>query len=103
MKWNRRSFLGTIGAVTGSLAAPHKLFSAKAETKISGFGHTGNPFEELGVATVINCEMREAVSMPDDNPLIENALTCTPYLAMRSGRGSDSNPGRTPSGVAGWC
>jgi len=56
MKWNRRSFLGTIGAVTGSLAAPHKLFSAKAETKISGFGHTGNPFEELGVATVINCE-----------------------------------------------
>src|SRR6185312_8411992 len=56
MKWNRRSFLGTIGAVTGSLAAPHKLFSAKAETKVSGFGHTGNPFEELGVATVINCE-----------------------------------------------
>lgn len=56
MKWNRRSFLGTIGAVAGSLAAPRKLFSAKAEAKVSGFGHTGNPFEELGVATVINCE-----------------------------------------------
>ena len=56
MKWNRRSFLGTIGAVAGSLAAPRELFSAKTETKVSGFGHTGNPYEELGVATVINCE-----------------------------------------------
>jgi hypothetical protein len=26
-------------------------------------------------ATVISCEMSELVSMPDDSPLIENALT----------------------------
>jgi uncharacterized pyridoxal phosphate-dependent enzyme len=56
MKWNRRSFLGTIAAVAGSLAAPRKLFSATAETRVSGFGHTGNPYDELGVTSVINCE-----------------------------------------------
>jgi uncharacterized pyridoxal phosphate-dependent enzyme len=60
-KWNRRSFLGSVGLVTGSLLAPHKLFSrnraaASASSRVSGFGQTGNPYEELGVTTVINCE-----------------------------------------------
>jgi len=59
-QWNRRGFLGTIAAVAGSILAPRKLFAAKgvarASTSVSGFGQTGNPYEELGVKTVINCE-----------------------------------------------
>jgi uncharacterized pyridoxal phosphate-dependent enzyme len=58
-KWNRRSFLGSVGVIASSLLAPRKLFSrsrgaASASTSVSGFGQTGNPYEELGVATVIN-------------------------------------------------
>jgi uncharacterized pyridoxal phosphate-dependent enzyme len=61
MAWNRRSFLGTIGMVAGSMIpgsmmTPKKLFAAKANAKVSGFGQSGNPYEELGVTTVINCE-----------------------------------------------
>jgi uncharacterized pyridoxal phosphate-dependent enzyme len=61
MAWNRRSFLGTLGMVAGSMIpvsmlTPKKLFAAKANAKVSGFGQSGNPYEELGVTTVINCE-----------------------------------------------
>ena len=35
---------------------PRKLFAWKGSSKISGFGQSGNPYEELGVKTVINCE-----------------------------------------------
>ena len=61
MAWNRRSFLGTLGMVAGamipgSMMTPKKLFAAKTNTKVSGFGQSGNPYEELGVTTVINCE-----------------------------------------------
>jgi uncharacterized pyridoxal phosphate-dependent enzyme len=57
MAWNRRSFLGTLGMVAGSMIpgsvmTPKKLFAAK----VSGFGQSGNPYEELGVTPVINCE-----------------------------------------------
>ena len=59
-KWNRRGFLGSIGAIAASILAPRKLFSgsraAAASAPVSGFGQTGNPYEELGVTTVINCE-----------------------------------------------
>ena len=58
-KWNRRGFLGTAAAIAASVFAPRKLFSAaRAATgaEVSGFGQTGNPYEELGVPTVINCE-----------------------------------------------
>jgi L-seryl-tRNA(Ser) seleniumtransferase len=60
-KWNRRSFLGTAGAIAASVMAPGKLLlsarsTAKASTPVTGFGQTGNPYEELGVTTVINCE-----------------------------------------------
>jgi len=55
LRWNRRNFLATVGAVAGSLATPGRLWAKKLETKISGLGHTGNPYEELGVTTVINC------------------------------------------------
>src|SRR5229473_2641317 len=56
--WNRRSFLGSLGAV--AIALPFKgAFAAspqKPATTITGFGQTGNPYEELGVPTVINAE-----------------------------------------------
>ena len=60
-KWNRRGFLGTMGAIAASLAAPGRLFSTNRGSSttaatVSGFGQTGNPYEELGVPTVINCE-----------------------------------------------
>jgi uncharacterized pyridoxal phosphate-dependent enzyme len=60
-KWNRRGFLATAGTIAGALLSPYKLFSStgKATTKgvsVTGFGSTGNPYEELGVTTVINCE-----------------------------------------------
>jgi len=60
-KWNRRSFLGTAGAIAASIVAPSRLFSssraaAKASTSVTGFGQTGNPYQELGLTTVINCE-----------------------------------------------
>ena len=64
-KWNRRSFLGSAAVAAGWLLAPRKLFAAKgakggnkvgSNVKISGFGQSGNPYEELGVKTVINCE-----------------------------------------------
>jgi L-seryl-tRNA(Ser) seleniumtransferase len=61
-KWNRRGFLGTAAAIAASVVAPRKLFSssgvggAAATAAVNGFGQTGNPYDELGVTTVINCE-----------------------------------------------
>src|SRR5882762_6394370 len=58
--WNRRSFLGSLGAVASAIALPFKdAFAAspqKPTATISGFGQTGNPYEELGLQTVINAE-----------------------------------------------
>ena len=56
LKWNRRSFMGSVGMLAGSLLTPRKIFASKGSTKITGFGQSGNPYEELGVKTVINCE-----------------------------------------------
>src|SRR4029077_17170188 len=56
MGWNRRSFLGTLGMIAGSMMTSKKLFAAKTSARVSGFGPSGNPYEELGVTTVINCE-----------------------------------------------
>jgi L-seryl-tRNA(Ser) seleniumtransferase len=60
-KWNRRSFLGTLGAIAGAMSTPARLFAGKKEAsvqnaKVSGLGQSGNPYEELGVPTVINAE-----------------------------------------------
>jgi len=60
-KWNRRGFLGTAAAIAASIVAPRKLFptagaAAAGSVGVSGFGETGNPYEELGVPPVINCE-----------------------------------------------
>jgi uncharacterized pyridoxal phosphate-dependent enzyme len=59
-KWNRRGFLGGVGMIAGSILTPRNLFSLNRQTagpsaRVSGFGQTGNPFEELGLTTVINC------------------------------------------------
>lgn len=60
-KWNRRGFLATAGTIAGALLSPSKLFSSNAKragkpAPVNGFGSTGNPYEELGVTTVINCQ-----------------------------------------------
>src|SRR2546427_3064117 len=57
-KWNRRSFLETLAVIAGVALAPGKLFSLNrsAGTSVTGFGQSGNPYEELGVTTVINGE-----------------------------------------------
>src|SRR6202451_1957595 len=80
-KWNRRSFLGGVGAIAGSILAPRKLFSlnrgtAGATAPVSGFGQTGNPYEELGVTTAINANGTMTVlggSLP--HPELEAVMT----------------------------
>lgn len=58
--WNRRGFLGGVAAIAAAVVAPLKSFGenrASPQTaKITGFGSTGNVYEELGVTTVINCQ-----------------------------------------------
>lgn len=58
--WNRRGFLGSLSALAASVLAPGKLFSTSASARpgaaVKGFGQSGNPYEELGVTTVINCQ-----------------------------------------------
>jgi uncharacterized pyridoxal phosphate-dependent enzyme len=61
LRANRRGFLGTVGIIAGAAVSPLKMFggnrsSAGAGTRVTGFGQTGDPYEELGVRTVINCE-----------------------------------------------
>jgi uncharacterized pyridoxal phosphate-dependent enzyme len=57
LKWTRRSFMGALGALTGGLLNARKALpdpAARSDAKITGFGSTGNVYEELGVTTVIN-------------------------------------------------
>jgi uncharacterized pyridoxal phosphate-dependent enzyme len=61
LKPTRRSFVSTIAALGAAIVSPRKLFAVgssgaagPADTKLSGFGSSGNVYEELGVATVIN-------------------------------------------------
>src|SRR6202049_2358976 len=85
-KWNRRSFLGSAGVFAGSILAPRKLFSlhrgatgASPKNKtatVTGLGQSGNPYEELGVPTVINCQGTMTVlggSLP--HPELEAVMT----------------------------
>src|SRR3989442_15224712 len=58
-RWNRRTFLSTLGALVGTIFSGRKAFAlppgAGGKTaSVSGFGATGNVYEELGVTTVIN-------------------------------------------------
>jgi L-seryl-tRNA(Ser) seleniumtransferase len=59
-KWNRRGFLGGVAALASLFALPRRAFTlnspANKNTSLTGFGESGNPYEELGVTTVINAE-----------------------------------------------
>src|SRR6202045_4646732 len=57
--WNRRTFLGTLGALVGMIFSGRKAFALPSAVggkaaSVSGFGATGNVYDELGVSTVIN-------------------------------------------------
>src|SRR5580700_2575670 len=62
--WNRRSFLGAVAAAATALLNPGRLFglgrapvtAGGGGVSVTGFGSTGNVYEELGVTTVINGE-----------------------------------------------
>ena len=58
--WNRRGFLSTLGIIAAAGFSPFKLAAKKspasAAGRVSGFGQTGNPYQELGGPTVINGE-----------------------------------------------
>src|SRR5262249_13901089 len=65
LKSTRRGFVSSLGflagALTGAVSGARSLFAgvpggvpAKSGGKITGFGSTGNVYEELGVTTVIN-------------------------------------------------
>lgn len=56
VKWNRRGFLGSVGIGAGALFAPGRAWTWTRSTALKGFGASGNPYEELGVTTVINCQ-----------------------------------------------
>ena len=57
---NRRKFLGALSALSAVLMSPRKIFAVPVPAKaggggkLTGFGSTGNVYEELGVTTVIN-------------------------------------------------
>lgn len=59
-KSNRRTFLGVLSTIIGAVLSPKKLVASPASPrpaaskKLTGFGSTGNVYEELGVTTVIN-------------------------------------------------
>ncbi|HXM97667.1 MAG TPA: aminotransferase class V-fold PLP-dependent enzyme [Candidatus Dormibacteraeota bacterium] len=63
LKSNRRTFLGAASAVAAALLSPRKFFASthtvagfSSQSAITGFGATGNVYQELGVPTVINGE-----------------------------------------------
>jgi L-seryl-tRNA(Ser) seleniumtransferase len=60
LNWSRRGFLGTAAAMAASIFAPGKVWAGAAKVNgtaaVTGFGQTGNVYDELGVPTVINCE-----------------------------------------------
>jgi uncharacterized pyridoxal phosphate-dependent enzyme len=62
VKPTRRSFMSCVGALGTALLSPRKLWAggsgsggaSRADAKLTGFGSSGNVYEELGVTTVIN-------------------------------------------------
>jgi L-seryl-tRNA(Ser) seleniumtransferase len=57
LKWTRRTFMGSLGVMAGALLNARKLFASPTPgtvSTISGFGESGNVYDELGVTTVIN-------------------------------------------------
>ena len=58
--WNRRGFLGRLGMAASSLLMSRTSSAANRGTPtdpgLTGFGQSGNPYEELGVTPVINAQ-----------------------------------------------
>ena len=60
--WNRRNFLGSASVFAGMLLSARRVFGlpavvpAAVPDRLTGFGTTGNVYEELGVTAVINGE-----------------------------------------------
>jgi len=58
--WNRRGFLGRLGMAASSLVMARTSSAAHRATPtdpaLTGFGQSGNPYEELGVTPVINAQ-----------------------------------------------
>src|SRR5260370_35964857 len=59
LKRSRRNFMSSLGVLGGEMLHHGKLCARSTparvpQGKISGFGETGNVYEELGVTTVIN-------------------------------------------------
>jgi uncharacterized pyridoxal phosphate-dependent enzyme len=55
-KWNRRTFLGSLGASAAWALSGRRAraWPGLGTTKLSGFGESGNVYDELGVSTIIN-------------------------------------------------
>src|SRR3974377_160990 len=59
LKWSRRSFVGGVGALAGATLHPIKLFPSslpQTASKITGFGSTGNVYDDLTATTVTNAK-----------------------------------------------
>src|SRR5260370_12359624 len=62
LKWTRRTFMGSLGAIAGTMLSSKKLFGkaalagGKAADKISGFVDTSTVYQELHVPPVINLQ-----------------------------------------------
>ena len=60
LKATRRSFMSGVAALAAARLGPKKMFGgastsgSRGESKLTGFGASGNVYEELGVTTVIN-------------------------------------------------
>lgn len=60
-KWTRRGFMGGISAFAAALLNAKRLLASPGATEpvdagITGLGHTGNVYEELGVTPLINAQ-----------------------------------------------
>src|ERR1700722_18549799 len=63
-RWNRRTFLGALAALSSAIVGRGALFTSSAfaastedaKSSVKGFGATGDVYKELGVTTVINGE-----------------------------------------------
>src|SRR5215471_359724 len=98
VSWNRRSFLGGLATLAAATVAPLKSFaasrSALSPVKPTGFGSTGNVYEELGVTTVINCEgtmtmLGGSLPHPEIQAVIEQAArhyVSIPQLEAAAGK-----------------
>ncbi len=58
--WSRRGFLSSLAMAASTLLMSRRSSAANraepGDTRLSGFGQSGNPYEELGVTTVINAQ-----------------------------------------------